>query len=380
MALLYYWPPSVLRDPFPEIREHPYNPAVLQASIQRVLDRFCQRGGEGTRDDYVWSLYDTLGIPEGSLIADQSMTEMVKYLTRLENGEPVGLALNCLFTSFWFGGTGYLFMSDQRVHILPIETPRGRMGRRHEFHVEDDGTIPPVPDMYKLHVCVNHKYILYTILKLNTLRLSMGTKRPFQMKCLLNSRYSEINPEDTMAFEIQGNGGSVPPIVVYGSKRSEDIRWLFQRMNTLFSDEDRTEMGLMQFGDPTRIPPMNVRLNEMFAYALGDRSEKLTAYERNTTGGEPACRLPGWLLGQLGNCQPDSMQSWFGRPVCDRVVDGRLQTRQADGSIDPLCYLSLSAQDMIAPEQVMAVQGGRRTYRRRPRSRRSGKRKTRQRK
>lgn len=375
---LFYQPPSILQDPVQAYIEHSYNPIVVQESLQDVINRFVIEGGREGREAYVWSLYDTLGIPEGSLIYDESMTELVRDWTRVDGG----IHMEDLFTSAWFSGTPFMFMSDQRANILQIQTPQGIRGRRHELHVEDNGMILNSKDLYKLHVSVNHKYILYTILKLNTLRFTWaGTgKRPFQLKCLFNSRYSEVTAENSIAFDIRGNAGSVPPIVVYCSQYPQDLRLLFHKMNTLFSDEDRNGMGLMSLGDPTRIPPMNVRLNKMFAYALGDRNEKLTALEGNIDSQrDPVCRLPAWLLASMGECSrnpaiTDTLQEFFGRPVCDRVVDGTFHTRLSDGSIDHLCYLSLSAQDMIAPSQVLAPFHGGKTFRTHSKKRRKTKR------
>lgn len=354
-----------MREPLPDYKMLEYDPQTVQNSLQSVLNRFCTNGGSG-REDYVWSLYDTLGIPEGSIIEDNSMNELVKYIVRPET------PLQCpsIPTRFWSISTPYLFISDARVNILHI--PRGDgtvIVRQHELHVEDNGTILPVQDIYKLHISVKHKYILYTVLKLAAFRATIQDIRPFQMKCLFNSRYSEISAENTGLLNLAGNGGSVPPIVLYMNQNPANLYRIFQGANSLFSEEDRQTMGLMTTDYPLRIPPLNIRLNEMFAYALGDRNQKLSLYEKDAyEGKESACRLPGWLLADMAHCDTpairDALQTQFGRPVCDRVVEGVFQKYYKDGTADPLCYLSLSAHDMVRPNTLLVKRGGKRRLQR----------------
>ncbi len=351
LKTLYYIPPTDLREPMPNWIPHQYDPKRVRDSLQSVIDSYCVDMGARGRDAYTWSLYAALGLPENVLIYDDAMKQIVEYIVK---EAPVDFS--CVNRRAWFANSPFLFLSDVRSFVP----------ERHELHMRNDRTIPPREDLYKLHVSVKHEYILYTVLKLSTLHFA--EQRPFQMKCLFNSRYSNITDRNTGAFNMRGNGGSVPPIVIYGETDIRTIRTIYQAAQLLFTAEDRAAMGMMPQGDPTRIPPMNVRLDEMFAYALGDRDQKLTRYERNV---EPACRLPGWLLAKLGQCDNPAvigeLQGWFGRPVCDRVdAEGRFMSRREDGTVDPLCYLSLSAADMGSPHNMT---GGKRNRNRKTRKR-----------
>ncbi len=360
--VVFYIPPSNLNVAMPGWVQHTYSPQHVRDSLQAVINAFCAAGGAGASasgpDAYAWSLYSTLGVPDNVLFDDDSMSRLVQYLT-----ETNPLDLSCVNKKAWHVKTPYIFVSDTRS-FTPL---------RHELHLRNDRTHPPREDLYKLHASVKHQYILYTVLKLSTLYLE--GQRPFQLKFQFNSRYSNLTAANTAAFDMKGNGGSVPPIVIYGSTEIASLRTIYQAAHALFPERD--QIGLMVQGEPWNIPPLNVRLDTMFAYTLGDRDQKLTRYEQNA---EPVCRLPGWLLAKLGQCGANSaaidseMRTLFGRTLCDRVdAEGRFQARRADGTVDPICYLSLSAADMGGPEQM---QGGKhKRHRKTRRAKRSVKRK-----
>lgn len=339
---VFYIPPSTLNAAMPGWIQHQYSPQQIHDSLQSKINEFCTDGGAKGPDAYVWNLYTALGVPNNVLIDDDSVSILTQYLV-----EQNPLDVSCVNKQCWHVKTPYMFLSDLRS-FTPL---------RHELHMREDRTIAPREDLYKLHVSVKHEYILYTVLKLSTIYLE--GQRPFQLKFQFNSRYSNLTSLNTSAFDMKGNGGSVPPIVIYGSTGIASIRNIYKAAYNLFPE--RAQIGLMMQGEPWNIPPMNVRLDEMFAYTLGDRDQKLTRYEKDI---EPVCKLPGWLLAKTGQCQHRSalvdaeMRTLFGRTLCDRVdAEGAFQTRRKDGSWDPLCYLSLSASDMGGPEYM---QGGKR--------------------
>ncbi len=345
--IVYYIPPSNLDVAMPGWVQHTYSPQHVRDSLQAVINAFCAAGGAGGPDAYTWSLYSALGVPDNVLFDDDSMSRLVQYIT-----ETNPLDFSCVNKTIWHVKTPYIFLSDTRS-FTPL---------RHELHLRNDRTHPPREDLYKLHASVKHQYILYTVLKLSTLCLE--GQRPFQLKFQFNSRYSNLTAANTAAFDMKGNGGSVPPIVIYGSTEIASLRTIYQAARALFPERD--QIGLMVQGEPWNIPPLNVRLDTMFAYALGDRDQKLTRYEQNA---EPVCRLPGWLLAKLGQCGANSvamdaeMRTLFGRTLCDRLdAEGRFQVRREDGTVDPMCYLSLSVADMGGPEQM---QGGKRHHKHR---------------
>jgi hypothetical protein len=230
--------------------------------------------------------------------------------------------------------------------------------------IRGPGYIAPVYN-YKIHLMPKPEYAFYTIYKLNKLFEDDGSpllsSYRLQTKININMRYHNLRDTNTLPLADEINGGPSPTIVIYSTYDKERTRDLLVEIIRLFPEA--AEIGNMTLSGKKNLPPFNVRLNSLIAYAHGDRSTKLDVRISARAAGTPQRTLTPakWFLDITDTCTPstaeavnEKAQRFYGEDACG-----------ADGApLDlPSPYLSdvnMMTHDlagMLGPEEVLAAAG-----------------------
>jgi len=226
-------------------------------------------------------------------------------------------------------------------------------------------------ELNKIHLFVQHQYILYAVLKLATLR-SYYPDNEYSFKFQLFNRTSNLRPEDTGLYDIRADGGIAPTIVIYGASDKVIMTRLLNLVLWLFRGEYE-RIGLMDEQGSLKLSPFNIRLNRLVSFAVGDRNATLNYMMANITniGHYTDYTMPNWLTEMQAACKPETReeinrrsQLFIGEDACDEAgaaIDYAAKCRGPRNPSMKYCYLTRMA-DMLDPRFFV---GGRRSRRNR---------------
>lgn len=157
----------------------------------------------------------------------------------------------------------------------------------------------------KIHLNPKDDYLLYVILKLDTFANIVKQRYPynsFRFKfTIFTYTTRKMTKEETYLKSLEVNGGITGNIVIYGSSNPVIMTFLLQGILDLFKGQEDL-LGEMDITEPNEIPPFNIRLNPLIAYAAGDRGSTLDYMIRKLKGTSTheniqiPFEIPRWLL------------------------------------------------------------------------------------
>jgi DNA-binding ferritin-like protein (Dps family) len=203
---------------------------------------------------------------------------------------------------------------------------------------------------YKIHLQIKHEYIIYVILKLVNLYISdldFFKNNNFIIKFSLNSKTSNPSKEDTILLSDELNGGALPSIIIYSNENKEDTKLLIKYILNLFGSEEIDKIGLMNKEDNIKIPPFNIRFNNILAYTMGERISKLDDRIK-AKGGKPLSeskfKIPKWLENKIDELEEKELNeytlNYLGYEYCKNLEN-------------TLPYYLSSDEDMLSPEEII---------------------------
>jgi hypothetical protein len=209
---------------------------------------------------------------------------------------------------------------------------------------------------YKIHLVTLPDYILYTFCKLTLLRLF-----PYRVQTKMNfdSRTHLPTPHDTITLSDKMNGGAVATFVIYAGMNPNYMMLLLHSLHIIFKGEEHIIGGMTTLDAPTvGIPTFNVRLNQLIAYASGDRGKKLNArlHDNGFEVADPppkgTFKKPDWIADMQAACSDRTKDEinkdallWIGHELCDATGKAL-----PDPTPCGICYMtSKEAEPMVTP-------------------------------
>ena len=209
---------------------------------------------------------------------------------------------------------------------------------------------------YKIHLVTLPDYILYTFCKLTLLRLF-----PYfvQTKMNFDSRSHLPTPHDIALLSDTVNGGAAATFVIYAGMDPNAMILLLHSLHIIFKGEEHIIGGMTTLDAPTiGIPTFNVRLNQLIAYASGDRGKKLNARLQDdgvpVEGAPPkgTFKKPDWIADMQKACSNTTKDAinkdallWLGHELCDATGKAL-----PDPTPCGICYMtSKDAEPMVNP-------------------------------
>ena len=229
---------------------------ILNAQKSNILNN-------ETSDADMFSIYyDIFGIPNYSysLVTGTIMSNLNTALSKVSNTFIINNFLGCNDVIFNISQIDNLFL-----YINPKNSVSERALRRKYSN-----------EVYKLHICVDASYQIFTFMKLALLVSEYYRKtdptRYLLLKAVLNGK--SVRPLLTDTFFRKINGGPMASIVYYTFiDNPEELLDLLRYLIPKFPEE--ATRGLMSLEGTDTLPYGNVRVNRMFCYAQGERETKL---------------------------------------------------------------------------------------------------------
>ena len=314
---------------------------LFETKIIEVVNKFNEKLINITNpDDYKFNLYEIINIPNLSYIFDT----YVKYF--VEN-----IISQALKKTYLTDSKIYTSSRANDVHTY-LDICNNPDEKKQFMFKYSENSIRLKSLSYKIHLQVKHEYILYVVLKIYDLIKKSGdelfSKNTFTLKFNLNSRSTQIFKGDTFLIDENMNGGSLPSIIIYSNENKDDTKEFIKKILALFTPEEIEKIGFMDLSNKLTIPPFNIRINNLIAYAMGDRSlkldEKIRALRKKPLPDSPY-RIPKWFLDKIDELKEDELNEYSKKYLGFEYCNDK-------DNVD-IHYLA-ALDDMLSPEDILA--------------------------
>ena len=333
-------------------------------SMKTIVYRFIDAEEAGrplNPDDFVWNIYEQLGIPEYSYLTMARMPPRTipfmfafPHLFELFSKDVKFLSA---FTSVTQGGYfKFRMVNESQIMWTTCVNKLNKSNHLNSYYADvfSDGTGSDLA--YKIHFTPKHQYALYTMLRLWSIqkREKIFHNKYIDAKLVYNFRLTK--PRDENTYVLHGAGGAMPTLVFYGDSNSDTMKTILEVFLREFGREAE-HIGSMTPDYTYRILPFNIRLNSVLSYARGDRSSKLSNRDLFFTTKnfnypeEKKYKMPTWVSRLMASCKPtnrvagDLSMRLLGKNVCLPEVQTMLQDPDC---MDDICWLSYTTE-MIDP-------------------------------
>jgi len=318
---------------------------ILNAQKSNILNN-------ETSDANMFSIYyDIFGIPNYSYsgVSGTIMSNLNNALLKVSNTFIINNFLGC---------KDIKLNINQRDNLFLYMNPKN--------NVSEGALRKKYPNkVYKLHICVDASYQIFTFMKLALLvseyYREIDPTRYILLKAVLNGKSVRPLLTDTIFRKL--NGGPMASIVYYTFIDNPDefldlLRYLIPKF-----PEEATR-GLMSIEGTDTLPYGNVRINRMFCYAQGEREEKLDKKIANLKkiANYPSGKwlqsvkvIPKWIkdlkegsMSESANISAESIrksQHFLG-------LNLREINPLNNSCVDDICYIS-SYDNLLNPNSIM---------------------------